>query len=246
MNKNFVAVLSFFSIIVGMTILWWNFAISQAWLNRIATPDEIALALKNSTKDINARNYAGWTGLMLAVDLGDLERTKLLLSHKADPNVLSDDLNRNTALHMLCSKSFMNDNNIKIMKLLLDYGADIHAKDVYGREPLHWIGGIGDPNFRTKVLDLLMSHGADLNAVDNNGDVPLSIMIDYLWSRDTDWFKKALFDKYGSKINPNLRNKKGETPLDYARSREYIPIIKFLCSTGKWLCTTEERKGFFQ
>ena len=79
-----------------------------------------------------------------------------------------------------------------------------------------------------------MKYGANLNAVDNNGDTPLNIMIDFLWSREASWFKEALFAHYGSKIDPALRNKKGETSLDYARSRKYIPIIKCLCSTGKW------------
>ena len=155
MNKNFVAALMFFSVTAVLSLLWWNFAISQVWLNRVSTPDEIRWALKNKEGNVNAKNYAGWTGLMLAVDLGDLERVKLLIQYKADPNILSDDLNRCTALHMLCRKSFMSDSNIEIMKLLLDHGANIHARDVYGREPLHWIGGISDPNFRTKVLDLL-------------------------------------------------------------------------------------------
>ena len=150
MNKNFVAASIFFSITITLTFLWWNVAISQAWLNRVATPEEIKWALKNNEGNVNAKDYSGWTGLMVAAELGDLERAQLLIQYKANPNILSDDLNRCTALHMLCRKSFMSDRNVAMMKLLLDNGANIHAKDVYGREPLHWIGGIGDPNFRTQ------------------------------------------------------------------------------------------------
>ena len=244
-NKNFVAALTFFVITSALTFLWWNVAISQAWLNRIASREEILWSLRNNEGSVNAKNHDGWTGLMIAADLGDLERTQLLLQYKADPNIRSDDLNKGTALHMLCRKSFMTDRNVAIMKLLLDNGANVHALDIYGREPLHWIGGIGDPHFRTVVLDLLMRYGANLNARDVNGDTPLNVMIDLLWSRETSWFKEALFDKYGAKIDPAVRNKKGETSLDYARSRRYIPLIKVLCSTGKWSCTARERAGFF-
>ena len=48
MNKNFVAALAFFSITIGLTFLWWNVAISQAWLSRTAAPDEIKWSLKTT------------------------------------------------------------------------------------------------------------------------------------------------------------------------------------------------------
>ena len=204
MNKNFMAAFIFFSITMVLTFLSWNVAISQVWLNTTATPDEIHWALKNNEGNVDTKNYNGWTGLMIAADRGDLERAKLLIQYKANPNILSDDLNRDSALHMLCRKSFMNENTLEMMKLFLDHGANIHARDVYGREPLHWIGGIGDPNFRTRVLDLLMKYGANINATDNNGDTPLNVTIDFLWSREPSWFQ-TLFAKYGSKIDNFIR-----------------------------------------
>jgi FOG: Ankyrin repeat len=226
-----------------LSLLWWNVAISQAWLNRIATTDEIQWSLKNNDGNVNAKNASGWTGLMLAADIGDLERTQLLIQHKADPNIVSNDQNRCTALHMLCRKSLMTDRNMAIMKLLLDNGANANVRDAYGRIPLHWIGGIGDANYRTKVLDLLMKHGANLNAVDNDGNPPLNFMIDILWSRDSSWFETALLIPYGSKIDPNIRNKRGETSVDFAQNRKCLPIVKALCKTNKWKCTDSQRAG---
>jgi ankyrin repeat protein len=236
---------AFFMLCFGMTFLWWTFAISQAWLSRVATPEEIKYALMSDARRINDKTSYGWTGLMIAVDIGDVERVKVLLSYKADPNVVSGDLNKNTVLHMVCRHSFINDRSIEIIKLLLSNGANVHARDSYGREPIHWIGGISDDRMRTVVLDLLMQYGADLNAQDKNGDTPLNIMIDFLWSRDASWFNRLL-ETYGDKINPTLKNNKGETSLDYAKVRNCIPIVKALCKTGKWQCTRSEQLGIFE
>ena len=245
-KKNFVAALAFFTILITLSLLWWNVTISQAWFSRTASIHDIQGDLKGNAGSVNARDASGWTGLMIAADRGDIDRARLLLEYKADPNALSNDLNKCTALHMICRKSLMVDRNIEIMELLLAHGANIHAKDAYQREPIHWIGGISDPRYRTRVLDLLMKHGADLNAQDINGDTPLNVMIDYLWSRDPSWFIDALMKPYGDKIDPKIKNKRGETSVDFARVRKYIPIVEALCSTGKWSCTEAERTGFVE
>jgi ankyrin repeat protein len=245
-KKNIVAAITFFSITSALSFLSWNYEIDQVWwLNRAARLEDIRLALKNNPGNVDVKDASGLTGLMLAVELGDLERVQLLLEYKADPNIVSSDQNRGTALHMLCRKSLMLDRGIEILKLLLEYKANPNIKDAYGRTPLHWIGLIGGENdkYRTLVLDLLMKYGADLNAQDNNGDTPLNTMIDYLWSRDPRWFEVALFKPYGSKIDPTLKNKKGQNSKDYAVARRCLPIVKFLCSTGKWTCTPAQAAG---
>lgn len=251
-KKNFIAAIAFFTITFALSFLSWNYEIEGNyeidqvwWLNKAARPGDIRLALKNNPGNVNVKNAYGWTGLMLAVELGDLERAQLLLEYKADPNIVSSDQNRGTALHMMCRKSLMLDRDIEILKLLLAHGASPNIKDAFGRTPLHWIGLMGGENdsYRTQVLDLLMKYGADLNAQDNNGDTPLNAMIDYLWSRDPHWFKDALFKPYGSKIDPTIKNKNGQNSKDYAVARRCLPIVKFLCSTGKWTCTPAQSAG---
>ena len=251
-KKNFIAALSFFTIAMVLSILSWNYDIDgygadrAEWLNKTASYNDLNNAMREYPHKVNDKDTTtGWTGLMLAVDLGDIGRAKILLDHKADPNVISSDQNKGTALHMMCRKSLVVDRDIEILKLLLDRGANPNIKDAMGRTPLHWIGLIGGVNaaYRTQVLDLLMKYGADLNVQDNNGDTPLNTMIDYLWSRDTSWFENALFKPYGSKIDPTIKNKKGQNSKDYAVARRCIPMVKFLCSTGKWNCTSAQSSG---
>lgn len=59
------------------------------------------------------------------------------------------------------------------LKLLLQYGADIHAKDLNNNTLLHVATERGD----ALIVYTLLSHGAasDINAVNNNGETPLDL-----------------------------------------------------------------------
>lgn len=90
-----------------------------------------------------------------------------------------------------------------ILRLLIDQGADVNAKDNNGTTPLHIAAGQprvemakmlidhgADVRARTssgsepmhhvssnEVLELLLSRGADINAKNNNGETPLAVII---------------------------------------------------------------------
>ena len=102
-----------------------------------------ARLLLDAGADPNARNDAGATALMWAVD--DLEMTGLLLEHKADANVRSAD--GRTALMLAAGRSGASD----VVKLLLDAGAMID-----GQALLTQAADAGDP----AIIRLLLDRGA--------------------------------------------------------------------------------------
>ena len=58
--------------------------------------------------------------------------------------------------------------DLKLVKELLDQGADLEAKDKYGRRPLHNAVYYG----HLEVVKLLLDRGADLEAKTNSGKTP--------------------------------------------------------------------------
>lgn len=86
----------------------------------------VADMVGKQSMDPNARTDHGWTLLQIAAHLGHLDTADVLLRHKADPN--KSDKHGRTALHV-CTTG-------EVTNLLLQFGANICAKDVSGRTPL--------------------------------------------------------------------------------------------------------------
>jgi ankyrin repeat protein len=108
------------------------------------------------------------TALMRAAFSGDVELAKLLLSHGADPNIISTD--RETTLMAACGTGFINGyhrqrspaERLELVKLLIDMGQDVNAADNYGITPLMVAANLGD----LEIVKYLVSKGADLGAHD--------------------------------------------------------------------------------
>lgn len=73
-----------------------------------------------------------------------------------------------TALHQCCI-----DNNIEMLKLLLDYGANVDAQDSDKWTPLHAAATCG----HLELVKILISRGANLLAVNTDGMYHLQGMI---------------------------------------------------------------------
>jgi ankyrin repeat protein len=108
------------------------------------------------------------TPLMRAAFAGDLELTKLLLSHGADPKIISND--GETMLAAACGLAFIQGyhrgrpaaERLEVVKVFVDLGVDVNQADDYGITPLMAAGNMGD----VKMIQYLVDKGADLRAYD--------------------------------------------------------------------------------
>lgn len=73
--------------------------------------------------------------------------------------------------------------NVKIVRLLLEHGANPRACDVDRKNPLHWalINGsrYRDPNDQWQTVELLCHAGVPVNAVDKDGECPLKMALNH-------------------------------------------------------------------
>jgi len=108
------------------------------------------------------------TPLMNAAGKGDIKEAEKLLSSGADVNERWFD--NYTPLHFAAFYA----SQPNVAALLIEKGADVNAKDNYGRTPLYVAAWKGQVNFVT----MLLKKGADPGIATNEGKTPLRIAQD--------------------------------------------------------------------
>ena len=135
--------------------------------------------------DPNATNKAGATALMWAVP--DIEKVKLLVAAGADVNARSKNLGRTA---FLIAASY--PGSVAVLQLLLDHGADIHAKD---RRGMHALGRAA-VSADVDVVRFLVEHGCDPNEPGYGSNVRYARQyaptLDYLLAKGANVEKDAL------------------------------------------------------
>ena len=95
---------------------------------------------------------------------------------------------------------------------LLALGADINIQNYKGKTGLHYAAKAGF----LKVINLLIENGADLDALDSDGETPLFEAIRST-IKSGEKQRAALEALLIKGANPNVKNRKGQTPLQVAR-----------------------------
>lgn len=111
--------------------------------------------------------------------------------------------------------------HVEVVRTLIDNGADVNAKDVFGRTPLHL--AVSHPN----VIALLLDAGASVDARDSLSNTPLHRAVPSIESVD------ALI-RAGADVR--AKNTSGNTALDiamrYGNSRRSVAIVQRLVEAG--------------
>lgn len=152
------------------------------------------------------KDYPKGTLLHLAAFYNCLEAAKYIISQAPELVNVTNDITKydgQTPLHLAVRSMGMGSKK-KLIKLLIDNGANIKAVDAYGRQPIH---------YACSSLDQIMKAGADdINVQDSIGNTILHL-------QTQNWNTKGISAscvqgilKRG--INASIKNVHGDTALD--------------------------------
>jgi len=155
-----------------------------------------------------------------------LERALKKLGLKEDiiKNIVSEASKSPVAMHARLSQEEKEllDNELleaakygkaQTVKLLIEDGADINAKDKYGNTPLI----IAARDDRAEIVKILIENGAEVNAKNEKGETPLY----WVLCNDNTEIAKFLIEK-GADVK--AKSCFGYTPLDFAN----VDVLNFL------------------
>ncbi|XP_077993573.1 protein phosphatase 1 regulatory subunit 16A-like [Glandiceps talaboti] len=178
--------------------------------------------------------------LLEAAARGDVSEVRTHLQSGITPDLTNDD--GLTALHQCCI-----DDNEEMMKALIEFGANINARDSELWTPLHAAATCG----HVHLAEYLLTKGADILAINSDGNMPYDIcedevtldyienvmasrgitqeQIDELRSCTAQRMLKDLHTavEKGSDVL-ECRDCNGATPLHIAAANGYIDVAEFL------------------
>lgn len=122
------------------------------------------------------------------------------------------DNHENSPMHFAAQK-----NHLEIIRILLQRGAQIDARNRKRETPFHWACAFADID----LIEFMIKHGAGINAVEDEGGTPLSWacyegrenVVAFLCDHD---------------VNINLADMENNTPLYWACYRGHNNIVRFL------------------
>ena len=157
-----------------------------------------------------------YTPLMLAAQNGDYKSVKTLLDAGADVE-RKKDLFLTALIYAACNKM----RNVECVKLLVQAGADVYARNNMGRCPLLLAALAGNYT----IVEFLLLKGNNVDACDSQGRSALSLAC----VAGCDQIVKLLME---SGASVNFASDKGMTPLMHAANKGRMKCTKILLEAG--------------
>jgi len=124
------------------------------WASVWGHVDVARLLLKHGA-DVNTKDRRGHTPLHRASFVGRAGTVRVLLEHGADAN--ARDADHATPLHHACVRTINHEERLDVVRLLVQYRSDIHAREHKGRTPFMMAKNRGDHG----IMQLLLEYGAE-------------------------------------------------------------------------------------
>ncbi|XP_003475188.1 ankyrin repeat, SAM and basic leucine zipper domain-containing protein 1 [Cavia porcellus] len=173
--------------------------------------------LLDSGINIESSFRYGWTPLMYAASVANVELVRVLLDRGANASFTKD---KQTILISACSACGSEEQILKCVDLLLSRNADPNVACRRLMTPIMYAARDGHP----QVVALLVVHGADVNAQDENGYTALT------WAA-RQGHKNVVLKLLELGANKMLPTKDGQTPSEIAKRNKHLEIFSFLSLT---------------
>ena len=205
-----------------------------SWVERLSITDSICLTplhravigieqvdiyqqLRLNSDCINKTDSMGRSPLHWAALRADIVAIEALLMHGASPNAMNKGQTR--PLHLVCYViSLKLSKSTECARLLINAGADIEARDYWGRTALRTAAEL-NPSYVT-LVQYLIDNGSDVNVKDNYHQTPL------LKSINSSYRTTKTLLQHGATVE--VRDVYGNTPISKAIHRNNHQALKLL------------------